>query len=183
MALQSQAYIQQALGKAGTISRLNPIVKLPMVAEGDSVKAGGFCFAGTDPEVQVIGLDGNATKVAGFVVFERYQAPLNGVDGMDINEGEEVAVVEKGYCYAISTTTATKGQSVIVNPTTGVIKTATLTYTKALDPQTATVSGSSADLSGITVVESSDIEDGFIDTGWVVVTGASADQVCEIARI
>lgn len=95
MALQSQAYIQQALGKAGTISRLNPIVKLPMVAEGDSVKAGGFCFAGTDPEVQVIGLDGNATKVAGFVVFERYQAPLNGVDGMDINEGEEVAVVEK----------------------------------------------------------------------------------------
>ncbi len=53
--MQSQVYINQALGQPGTISRLNPIDKIPVVAEGSAVVAGGFVFEGTDPETQVIG--------------------------------------------------------------------------------------------------------------------------------
>lgn len=152
MSFQSQVYIEQPLGQPGTISRDNPITKLPMIAEGTDVVAGGFAFAGTDAELQIVGLDADATAVEGFVVMERYQAPLGGIgNNLKINEGEEVAVVKKGYCYAISTTAATKGQKVLVAPATGVIST-----------------GSSAG-------------EGQIDTGWVVVTGASANGVCEIA--
>lgn len=153
MAFQSSVNIEQALGQAGTVSRLNPLTKLPMVAEGSDVKAGGFAFAGTDPEKQVKGLDASATAVEGFVVFERYQAPISEREGLSINEGAEVAVVKKGYCYAISTTQATKGQKVLVVLATGAIKT-----------------GSSAGT-------------GELDTGWVVETGASANQVCEICNI
>ncbi len=154
MGFQSSVNIEQALGQPGTVSRLNPMTKLPMLAEGDAVKAGGFCFAGTNAELQVKGVDATATAVEGFVVFERYQAALGGFsDNLNINEGEEVAVVKKGYCYAISTTQATKGQKVLVDPTTGAIAT-----------------GDSAGT-------------GQIDTGWVVVTGAAANQVCEIANI
>lgn len=154
MSFQSSVNIEQALGQPGTVSRLNPMTKLPMLAEGDAVKAGGFCFAGTNAELQVKGVDANATAVEGFVVFERYQAALGGFgDNLNINEGEEVAVVKKGFCYAISTTQAVKGQKVLVNPTTGAIAT-----------------GASAG-------------EGQIDTGWEVVTGAAANQVCEIANI
>lgn len=154
MAFQNQAYIQQALGKPGTISRLNPLTTIPMVAEGDDVVAGGFCFAGTDPETQVVGVDADATSVEGFVVFERYQASLNSIaSGMGVNEGEEVAVAKKGYCYCVSTTAAVKGQKVWVNPTTGAISTATA------QPEDT------------------------IDTGWLVETGAVAGQACEIYSI
>lgn len=154
MSFQSSVNIEQALGQPGTVSRLNPMTKLPMLAEGNAVKAGGFCFAGTNPELQVKGVNASATAVEGFVVFERYQAALGGFgDNLNINEGEEVAVVKKGYCYAISTTQAVKGQKVLVNPTTGAIAT-----------------GASAG-------------EGQIDTGWEVVTGAAANQVCEIANI
>ena len=156
MSFQSSVNIEQALGLPGTVSRLNPMTKLPMLAEGNAVKAGGFCFAGTNPELQVKGVDASATAVEGFVVFERYQAALGGISAranLNINEGEEVAVVKKGFCYAISTTQAVKGQKVLVNPTTGAIAT-----------------GASAG-------------EGQIDTGWEVVTGAAANQVCEIANI
>ena len=154
MSFQSSVNIEQALGQPGTVSRLNPMTKLPMLAEGNAVKAGGFCYAGTNPELQVKGVNASATAVEGFVVFERYQAALGGFgDNLNINEGEEVAVVKKGFCYAISTTQAVKGQKVLVNPTTGVIAT-----------------GASAG-------------EGQIDTGWEVVTGAAANQVCEIANI
>lgn len=153
MAFQTTVNIQQALGKPGTFSRANPITKIPMIAEGDAVFAGGFCFAGTNPELQVVGASASTsaeTAVEGLVVFERYQAPLSGGDTLKVNEGEEVAVVKKGYCYVISTTAATKGQSVLVNTTTGEITTGTASS-------------------------------GNIDTGWVVVSGADANQVCEIA--
>lgn len=153
MGFQSSVNIEQAVGQAGTVSRLNPLTKLPMLAEGDDVVAGGFCFEGTDAEKQVIGIDANATAVAGFVCFARYQAPLVEREGLKINEGEEIAVVKKGYCYAISTTAATKGQKVLVVLATGAIKT-----------------GSSAGT-------------GELDTGWVVETGAAANQVCEICNI
>lgn len=167
--MQNQVYIEQALGKAGLISRQNPVTKLPMVAEADVV-AGGFCFAGTDPEQQVVGLKTGATAVAGFVVFEKYQPALSGAaDSMAINDGEEVCVVKKGYCYAVSTTAAVKGQNVVVNPTTGAIQTLVITRTES-------VSGSAIEVTD-------NIPEGFIDTGWVVETGAAADRVCEICNI
>ena len=156
MALQSQVYIEQALGKEGTISRLNPIVKEPMVAEGSEVYAGAFVFAGTNPELQVVGASANtasATSVEGFAVMERYQLNRTGTSSLLVNEGEEIAVVKKGYCYAYATALATRGDKVFVNTTTGAIAT-----------------GANAGT-------------GEIDTGWVVVTGAAANHVCEIACI
>lgn len=154
MGFQTQVYTQQALGKPGTISRNNPVTKLPMIAEGDKVRAGGFCFAGTDKETQVVGIDSTATSVAGFVVFERYQAPITDLSGMTVNEGAEVEVVLRGFCYAVSTTESKKGEKVLVDKTTGTISTS-----------------------------SEEPTDNDIDTGWVVVTGAAANQACEIARI
>lgn len=156
MTFQSKVNIDLALGKAGTISRDNPVTKLPMLAEGNQVTAGGFCFAGTDAETHVVGVKEGATEVAGFVVFERYQAPLQGiVDAMDINEGDEVAVVLKGFCFAKSTTAAVKGQKVLVDPATGAITTADAVEDDAAE----------------------------LDTGWVVITGAAAGDVCEIAKL
>lgn len=161
MAFQSQVYIEQALGQPGTISRDNPITKLPMIAEGSDVVAGGFAFAGTNAELQIVGKDEDATKVEGFVVLGRYQAPLGGIgNNLKVNEGEEVAVVKRGYCYAVSTTQATKGMHVFVNPETGVILTA--------EPGSSEVDSSEGTL---------------IDTGWVVETGGAANAVCEIACI
>lgn len=154
MAFQSSANIDLALGKPGTISRDNPIVKLPYIAEGSDVKAGAFVFAGTDAELQVKGLDANATAVKGLAIMERYQAPLAGIgNSLAVNEGEEIAVVKRGYAYVVSTTNATVDQKVLVNSTTGIITT-----------------GANAGA-------------GEIDTGWVVVTGAAANHVCEIACI
>ena len=63
------------------------------------------------------------------------------------------ALVKKGYVFVRATTQAVKGQSVYMDPATGEIKT-----------------GSSA-------------PSGYIDTGWKVETGASANQVCEIYNI
>ncbi len=155
MAFQSAVNIQQALGKPGTISRLNPVPQhLPMVAEGADVKAGAFCFEGTNPELQVVGTKAGATAVAGLVVFERYQPAFNGFgDSLVVNEGEEVAVMKKGCAYILSTTESTKGQKVLVNPTDGVISTG-------------------AEAAGDT-----------IDTGWVVETGGAANGVCEIMAL
>lgn len=233
MALQSQVYIEQALGKAGTISRLNPIVKEPMIAEGSDVLAGGFVYAGTNPEMQVVGKKADAVAVEGFAVLGRYQLNRNGfASSMLVNEGEEIAVVKKGYCYALATTAASRGQHVVVNPSTGEIQTAsivasagtgavtgTITITDgsievsegAIDVTQGTISGTvdgtdvtgttsgvAASQSGTTASQSgssasfdlsanigsvSGIPAGFIDTGWVVVTGASANEVCEIACI
>lgn len=152
MAFQSNVNLVQALGKPGTISRLNPVPQhLPMVAEGVDVKAGSFCFAGTNPELQVLGVNADATAVAGLVIFERYQPALAGfADSLVVNEGEEVAVLKKGCAYVISSTEATKGQLVLVDPATGVIST--------------------GDAAG----------EGTVDTGWVVETGGDANGVCEI---
>ena len=177
MSFQSQVYINQALGKPGTIARLNPIDKIPVVAEGTAVTAGGFVFEGTDPERQVIGPSAStssktAEDIAGVFVFENYQLLLNGVNdlnGLSVNEGQEGAKVRKGYVYVTPTTASTHGQNVIVNATTGEIKTATVTYT-------TTVSGSSLNTT-------SDIESGFLDTGWLVETGNAANQPCEIYKI
>ena len=205
MSFQSQVYIEQPLGQPGTISRDNPIVKLPMIAEGSDLVAGGFAFAGTDAESQVKGISSGAKAVEGFVVMERYQAPFGGIgNNLKINEGEEVAIVKKGYCYAISTTSATKGMHVLVNPATGAISTANVTVTAgtgalsgSITVTQGTISGTvdgtsvSGTTAGVAAAFGSNskadmgsvsgIADGLIDTGWVVVTGGSANAICEIA--
>lgn len=155
MAFQSNVNLVQALGKPGTISRLNPVPQhLPMVAEGVDVKAGSFCFAGTNPELQVMGINADATAVAGLVIFERYQPALAGfADSLVVNEGEEVAVLKKGCAYVLSSTEATKGQKVLVDPATGAISTG------------------------------DEAAEGTLDTGWVVETGGDANGVCEIINL
>lgn len=156
MAFQSNIYIEQALGKPGTISRLNPLDRVPRVAEANVV-AGGFLFAGTDPELQVIGASADtasktAADIVGIAVFEKMQWNASGAPTLEINDGEELALVRSGYVYVISTTAATHGQKVLLNPTTGAIST------------------------GAAAGEDT------IDTGWVVETGGAANQVCEIRK-
>lgn len=173
MSFQKKAYINQALGKAGNVSRDNPLTKLPMIAEGDAVVAGGFCYEGTDTEHQVLGVKSGATSVAGFVVFPRYQvAVANFANTMKINEGEEVAVVKKGYCFAVSSTAAVKGNNVVVKPADGTIQTLALTYATKADTS-----------SGVVTTTASNMPEGFIDTGWKVETGAEAGATCEIYNI
>ena len=162
MAFQSTIYSKQALGKQGTVSLLNPLVKIPVIAEGNAVIAGGFVLEGTNPETQVIGLSAttsSATAVAGVAVFEQFQPALNGLSGLNsvkINEGENLAKVLKGYVYVVSATASTHGQVVGVDPATGTIKTAN---------------------------DAASLDSGYIDTGWKVETGNAAGQVCEIYNI
>lgn len=162
MSFQSTIYSTQALGKQGTVSRLNPLVKIPVVAEGNAVVAGGFVLEGTNPETQVIGLSAStssATAVAGVAVFEKMQPAINGLNGLNgvqLNEGEELAKVIKGYVYVKPTTASAHGQVVGVDPATGEIQTAN---------------------------DAASLASGFIDTGWKVETGAAAGQVCEIFNI
>lgn len=162
MSFQSTIYSTQALGKQGTVSRLNPLVKIPVVAEGNDVIAGGFVLEGTNPQTQVIGLSADtsdATAVAGVAVFEKMQPAINGLNGLNgvkLNEGEELAKVLKGYVYVKPTTASSHGQVVGVDPATGEIQTAN---------------------------DAASLASGFIDTGWKVETGAAAGQVCEIFNI
>ena len=156
MAFQSIIYSTQALGKPGTVARLNPLDKVPVVAEANVV-AGGFLFAGTNPELQVIGpSEATASKTAadivGVAVFEKMQWNASGQPTLNINNGEELAKVRSGYVYVLSSTESVHGQKVFVNPGTGVISTA------ASAPEST------------------------IDTGWVVETGNAAGQVCEIRK-
>lgn len=157
MAFQSTIYSSQALGKPGTIARLDNLNKVPRVAESDVV-AGQFVFDGTDPEKQVIGASAStssATAVAGVAVFEKMQWNATGAATLNINDGEELALVRNGYVYVISTTASTYGQVVGMDPATGTIKTA---------------------------ADAASLDAGYIDTGWVVETGNAANQVCEIRK-
>ncbi|MBQ2016955.1 MAG: hypothetical protein II208_00305 [Alphaproteobacteria bacterium] len=156
MAFQSTIYSTQALGKPGTVARLNPLDKVPVVAEANVV-AGGFLFAGTNPETQVIGPSEatelkTAADIVGVAVFEKMQWNASGQPTLNINNGEELAKVRSGYVYVLSSTESVHGQKVFVNPGTGAISTA------ASAPS------------------------GTIDTGWVVETGNAAGQVCEIRK-
>ncbi len=153
MAFQKSVNLYPALGVPGTLSRLNPVTKLPKFA-GKDVKAGGFCFSdGKGGNLTVYGTNDNATAVEGFVIMERFQANLTGTDTLAINAGEEIAVVKKGFCYAVLTNYANPNDKVLVDKTTGEIKT-----------------GESA-------------SDNYIDTGWIVITGGEAGKTVEIACI
>lgn len=153
--MQKQVYIDSALGLAGTISRLNPVPQhLPFLAEGDAVKAGGFVFAGTDAEKQVKGIGSASEAPVGLCIFENMQPALGAANGLTVMEGEEVAVLLKGCAYITAPATATKGMKVNVKPTTGEIE-----------------------------VTSSSASEGFVDTGFVVLTGAASGYPCEIMKL
>lgn len=154
MGFQQQAYTEQALMREGIVSRLNPLTTLPMVAEGKDVKVGKFGFTGTISGQQVIGFDEDATSVEGVVVFGGLQLGASIGNTLDVNEGQEVAIVTKGFVSVRPTTASVRKQSVFVNPADGEIRTGT---------------------KGATITD-------FFETEWVVETGASANQVCEITR-
>lgn len=157
MAFQSTIYSSQALGKPGTIARLENLNKVPRVAEKDVV-AGQFVFDGTNPETQVVGASSDTaalTAVVGIAVFEKMQWNASGAPTLNINDGEELALVRSGYVYVKSTTASTYGQVVGMDPATGDIKTAN---------------------------DAASLASGYIDTGWVVETGNAAGEVCEIRK-
>lgn len=157
MAFQSTIYSSQALGKPGTIARLENLNKVPRVAE-KNVVAGQFVFDGTNPELQVVGASSDTaalTAVVGIAVFEKMQWNASGAATLNINNGEELALVRSGYVYVKSTTASTYGQVVGTDPATGDIKTAN---------------------------DAASLASGYIDTGWVVETGNAAGEVCEIRK-
>jgi hypothetical protein len=174
MILQNQVYTEQGFGKTGTIARLNPLTKLSLLAEGVNLRAGSFCKRGTNPELQATALeDGDtATDILGAVVFENLQPNFSAnVNDTLINEGENITAVLKGYVYVTPTTPSINGQNVIIDPATGEIQTAVVTYTTAADTSTGAIT------------TTSDIPEGFIDTGFKVETGNGANQPCEVCKI
>jgi hypothetical protein len=171
MPFQSQAYTTRAFGLPGTSSRDEFAADLPMIAEGATVKAGGFLFAGTNPEKQVVGVSAGATSVRGLCLFETAQLALSAGDSLAINEGGNVTCRERGYAYATATTAATFGQNVIVNPSTGETRTMAVVYTTTANIETGAVT------------TTSNVPSGFIDTGWTVERGNTAGQAIEIKRI
>lgn len=152
---QNNIYTEQAIGKPATLSRLENSEKVARIAEKD-VKAGSFAFSGTNPETQIIGCSTITTSkkaqdIAGLVIFEKMQ---NGVapSSLDINDGQEVTLLRRGYAYIISTTNSKYGQKVLLNPATGEIST------------------------------SDSVASNLLDTGFVVETAGDAGQTIEIRK-
>lgn len=153
MALQKQVNTEFAVGVAGDLvnvtdkvyTAINPIAET-------AVKAGAFCFAGTDPLKQA---KAGGTSVLGFVqrVYQYLNESLTVGATMEIPVGSGLSVIKKGYCYATSTTEATVGQKVLADATTGAIST-----------------GASA-TSGTNV-----------DTGWTVMKGGAVGEVIVIGN-
>ncbi|MDR0675815.1 MAG: DUF2190 family protein [Elusimicrobiota bacterium] len=153
---QNQANISMGLGKVGTISRRNPLTHLSFLAEGNNIVSGSFVKRGTNPEGQAKALEAGDTAdlILGVAVFEKYQVNLSGQNTLIINEGEEMTVVLKGYVYIQASTASSVGDNVIVNPTTGEIRTLVLTYT------------TTANLTSGAVTTTNNAPAGFIDTGF-----------------
>lgn len=196
--MQKQVYTESALGLAGTISRLNPTPQhLPFLAEGSAVKAGGFVFAGTDAEKQVKGLGGSGVAPVGLCIFENMQPSLGAANGLSVLEGEEVMVLLKGCAYITAPSAVTKGQHIAVNPTTGAIEafnaveatgavTGSLTsgaITGTADDGVVTGSVTNTAVTGTAAIAATGASVGFVDTGFVVLTGAASGYPCEIMKM
>lgn len=198
MAFQSNVYVEQGLGRPGTISRMNPFPNhLPYIAEGNNVYAGNFAFEGT-ASGQIVGTKAGATSALGVVIFSRMQSAVTSGDSLQIREGEEVAVLLSGCAYITAVGAANKDDHVCVNPATGEITFAAVTTTPgtgalsgSIDVTQGTVSGDAtvgvaaafgADAKA-DVGTSSGVPEGMIDTGWTVYTPAVAGQTCEIIKI
>lgn len=106
----------------GQITRENPIVIEGYFAEGDNVKAGGFLFAGTNPEAQVVGTKAGATAVVGVAKRTPYQANMTGVVSNTYNEGAELTIIKKGYVAVLMNNAANYQDNVFVDPITGTIQ-------------------------------------------------------------
>lgn len=120
--LQEKAYITQAMGKIGMISRQNPTPQThPVFVEGNDVVAGRFVFAGTQGN-QVVGTALAGTTPNGVAVFENLQLALNHLNGTELNEGEVIAELLTGCCYIPNDgITPSFGDHVLIDPTTGAI--------------------------------------------------------------
>lgn len=130
--LQNQAYLTQALGKPGCISRQDPVPQsLPAFAEGNNVVAGKFTFPGTNQN-QVVGTAGASTVPTGICIFERLQLNLSGLNSLTVNDGEVIRNLLKGCAYIVNDGgSAEYNDHVLVDPLTGTINTSSSTSQSA----------------------------------------------------
>lgn len=125
MALQSVINTEFSVGVAGDPVNPTEVVYTAInpVAETD-ITVGNFVFKGTDPLAQI---KAGGSAVAGFAVrvqtYPNYTITSSG--SLVAPAGEGISVAVKGYFYAVASTTATAGQAVFANTTTGAIKTGT----------------------------------------------------------
>lgn len=150
MGFQQNVYITQAQGRAGTLARNTPAKHLPYVVEGNALYAGAFAFAGT-AEGQVKGIGASQEAPLGIAIFARYQPNASLSNSLLINEGEEVAVYTEGHIF-VNTGSASAGDKVLVEATTGAISAA------------ASASGT------------------LVDTGWVVVSDSDVNGIAEVCK-
>ena len=118
--MQERAYLTQALGKVGMVSRQNPIPQsLPAIVEGNNVFAGNFVFAGTNSN-QVKGTATAGTTPEGVAIFNGLQVSLTAGNTLKINEGETIQKLISGCCYIPNNGLAPNYLDyVLVDPTTG----------------------------------------------------------------
>lgn len=130
--LQNQVYLTQALGKAGMISRQNPIPQMePVFVEGSDVVAGRFAFFGSKSN-QIVGTSSSETMPAGITIFERLQLNTNGGNSMVLNYGETASILLKGCAFIENDgETPNYRDNVFVDPTTGIIKCSSATEMNA----------------------------------------------------
>lgn len=106
----------------GDITRENPINILPFFAEDVNCKAGGFVFAGTNAETQVLGLKSGATAIVGVAKRTPYQSNITGGVSNVYHEGSELTVLNKGYIAVLMNNSANYQDNVFVDPITGTIQ-------------------------------------------------------------
>lgn len=105
----------------GDITRENPVDILPFFAEDENCKAGGFVFAGTNAEEQVVGIKATATEVVGVAKRTPYQANMTGGVSNIYNEGTELTIIKKGYVAVEVLNNVNYGDNIFVDPITGII--------------------------------------------------------------
>lgn len=179
MGFQKKVYVTQAIGKAGTLARNLPAVHKPYVVEGDGLYAGAFAFAGTTAD-QVKGTATAGTAPKGVALFARYQFNDDLDNNLLINEGEEVAVYENGFIFA-KTGTASVGQKVLVDATTGAIGAGN----SATNASAGTLTVAGVTYSGFTSISSGSI-DFIVDGETVALTGLdfhSAASLSDVAGV
>lgn len=121
--LQNQVYLTQAMGKAGMISRQNPMPQMePVFVESSDVVAGRFAFFGSQSN-QIVGTSSSETIPAGITIFERLQLNTNGRNSTVLNYGETASLLLKGCAFIENDgETPNYRDNVFVDPTTGLIK-------------------------------------------------------------
>lgn len=130
MALQKQVNLTQAPGVAGAKATPDQSVYTPInpLAAVD-LPVGGFVFPvvsdGTTDNTQATNVAGDATEVLGFVErvinYVGYDVLAEGT--LTVAAGSNLTVAVKGDYWAVSTTEAKVGQSVLASVTDGSIST------------------------------------------------------------